>query len=98
MAKSNDSVLATAALVSSSTRPATGGETAAELIIDADQVPRRLHRTTCSARESDALRALPAARSPPRAFAEETGHPAWKDLPSWAAVGTADKADRAPTW
>ena len=26
------------------------------------------------------------------AFAEETGHPAWKDLPSWAAVGTADKA------
>jgi pimeloyl-ACP methyl ester carboxylesterase len=26
------------------------------------------------------------------AFAEPTGHPAWKDLPSWAAVGTADKA------
>jgi pimeloyl-ACP methyl ester carboxylesterase len=25
-------------------------------------------------------------------FAEETGHPAWKNLPSWAAVGTADKA------
>ena len=25
-------------------------------------------------------------------FGEETGHPAWKDLPSWAAIGTADKA------
>ena len=26
------------------------------------------------------------------AFTDKTGHPAWKDLPAWAAVGTADKA------
>jgi hypothetical protein len=26
------------------------------------------------------------------AFGEKTGHPAWKDLPVWAAVGTQDKA------
>ena len=25
-------------------------------------------------------------------FAEKNAHPAWKDLPSWAAVGTEDKA------
>ncbi len=25
-------------------------------------------------------------------FGEVGAHPAWKDLPSWAAVGTADKA------
>jgi hypothetical protein len=26
------------------------------------------------------------------AVGEKTGHPAWKDLPVWAAVGTQDKA------
>jgi pimeloyl-ACP methyl ester carboxylesterase len=26
------------------------------------------------------------------AFAEKNAHPAWKDLPAWAAVGAADKA------
>jgi pimeloyl-ACP methyl ester carboxylesterase len=26
------------------------------------------------------------------ALGDETGHPGWKDLPSWAAVGTEDKA------
>ena len=26
------------------------------------------------------------------AFGDKTGHPAWKDLPSWSVVATADKA------
>ena len=67
-----------------------GPETAVELIID----PVRFREVfTADLPELDshvyAVSQRPIAAS---AFAEETGHPAWKDLPSWAAVGTADKA------
>ena len=30
--------------------------------------------------------------SPSLAFSEQSGPPAWKDLPSWAVVATGDKA------
>jgi hypothetical protein len=32
------------------------------------------------------------------AFAEKTGAPAWRKLPSWAVVGTKDKAASAVVW
>jgi pimeloyl-ACP methyl ester carboxylesterase len=86
--RSTDSALTAATL--EKRFPAGDGQTAVELIID----PARFHDVfTADLPQLDSdvygLSQRPIAAS---AFAEPTGHPAWKDLPSWAAVGTADKA------
>jgi pimeloyl-ACP methyl ester carboxylesterase len=87
--RSQDSVLGTATLEKQ--YPAgDGAQTATELIIDPAKF-RDVFTADLPQLESDVYgrSQRPIAAS---AFAEETGHPAWKDLPSWAAVGTADKA------
>jgi hypothetical protein len=67
-----------------------GSQTAVELIIDPAKF-RAVFTADLPQLESDVLglSQRPIAAS---AFVEETGHPAWKDHPSWAAVGAADKA------
>ena len=67
-----------------------GPRTAAELIIDPARF-REVFTADLPQLESDVygLSQRPIAAS---ALADETRRPAWKDLPSWAAVGTADKA------
>jgi pimeloyl-ACP methyl ester carboxylesterase len=65
-------------------------ETATEVIID----PAKVHDVFCG--DLTQLQSDVIARSQRPistiAFGEKTGHPAWKDLPAWAAVGTQDKA------
>jgi pimeloyl-ACP methyl ester carboxylesterase len=67
-----------------------GPQTAVELIIDPAKF-REVFTADLPQLESDVygVSQRPIAAT---ALAEETGHPAWKNLPSWAAVGTADKA------
>jgi pimeloyl-ACP methyl ester carboxylesterase len=87
--RSRDSVLGTATLPQQYP-VGDGSETAVELIIDPARF-RDVFTADLPQLESDVygLSQRPIAAS---AFGEKTGHPAWKDLPSWAAVGTADKA------
>lgn len=67
-----------------------GSETASEVSIDAAKF-RAVFTADLSQEESDILavsqRPIAAA-----AFSEKSGPPAWKDLSSWAAVGTGDRA------
>jgi pimeloyl-ACP methyl ester carboxylesterase len=88
-ARSHDSVLGTATL-EKQFPIGEGPQTATELIIDPARF-REVFTADLPQLESDVygLSQRPIAAS---AFGDETGHPAWKDLPSWAAVGTADKA------
>jgi pimeloyl-ACP methyl ester carboxylesterase len=67
-----------------------GGEPAVELTIDIDQF-HDVFTHDLSA-EKTALYGNSQRPVAAAAFAEKSGHPAWKDLPSWAAIGTADKA------
>jgi pimeloyl-ACP methyl ester carboxylesterase len=87
--RSQDSILTTATL-EKQFPVGEGSQTATELIIDPARF-REVFTADLPQLESDVygLSQRPIAAS---AFAEETAHPAWKDLPSWAAVGTADKA------
>jgi pimeloyl-ACP methyl ester carboxylesterase len=87
--RSEDSVLTTAVL-ESQYPTGQGSETATELIIDPAKF-REVFTADLPQLQSDVygLSQRPIAAG---ALAEQTGHPAWKDLPSWAAVGTADKA------
>jgi pimeloyl-ACP methyl ester carboxylesterase len=87
--RSQDSVLTTAVLEQQFPTGA-GGETAGEFIIDPAKF-REVFTADLPELESNVygLSQRPIAAS---ALADETGHPAWKDLPSWAAVGTADRA------
>ena len=87
--RSHDSVVLTATL-EKQFPIGEGPQTAAELIIDPAQF-REVFTADLPQLESDVygLSQRPIAAS---AFGDRTGHPAWKDLPSWAAVGTADKA------
>ena len=91
-ARSHDSVLGTATL-EKQFPVGEGPQTAVELIIDPARF-RDVFTADLPQLESDVygLSQRPIAAS---AFGDETGHPAWKDLPSWAAVGTADKATGA---
>jgi pimeloyl-ACP methyl ester carboxylesterase len=88
-ARSHDSVLGTATL-EKQFPVGEGPQTAVELIIDPARF-REVFTADLPQLDSDvlALSQRPIAAS---AFGDKTGHPAWKDLPSWAAVGTADKA------
>ena len=87
--RSQDSVLTTAVLPKQFPT-GEGSETAVEFIID----PARFREVfTADLSEVDSavygLSQRPIAES---ALGDKTGHPAWKDLPVWSAVGTADKA------
>jgi pimeloyl-ACP methyl ester carboxylesterase len=87
--RSHDSVLGTATL-QQQYPVGDGPETAVELVIDPAKF-RDVFTADLPQLDSDVLAwsQRPIAAS---AFAEKTGHPAWKDLPVWAAVGTADRA------
>jgi len=89
VSRSQDSVVLTATL-EKQFPIGQGPQTAAELIIDPARF-REVFTADLPQLESDVygLSQRPIAAS---AFGDQTGHPAWKDLPSWAAVGTADKA------
>ena len=89
VAKSADSVLTTAVQPSQYPTGADGG-TATELIIDPARF-RAVFTADLPQLESDvyALSQRPIAAA---AFEERNGPAAWKDLPVWAAVGTADYA------
>jgi len=87
--RSQDSILTTAT-VEKQFPIGEGPQTAVELIIDPARF-REVFTADLPQLESDVygLSQRPIAAG---TFGDETGHPAWKDLPSWAAVGTADKA------
>jgi pimeloyl-ACP methyl ester carboxylesterase len=87
--RSEDSVLTTAVL-ESQYPTGQGTETAAELIIDPAKF-REVFTADLSELQS-AVYGLSQRPIAAGALGDETGHPAWKDLPSWAAVGTGDKA------
>ena len=86
---SKDSVL-TSAIQQTQYPSGPDGETAPEVVIDVTRF-RDVFTADLPQAQSDVLARSqrPIAES---TFGETTGHPAWKDLPSWAAVGTADKA------
>ena len=88
-ARSQDSLL-NAATLEKQFPIGDGPQTAVELIIDPARF-REVFTADLPQLDSDVLglSQRPVAVS---AFAEETGHPAWKDLPSWTVVATADKA------
>ena len=88
VARSADSVLTTA--VQPSQYPTADGGTATELIIDPARF-RAVFTADLPQLESDvyALSQRPIAAA---AFEEHNGPAAWKNLPVWAAVGTADYA------
>jgi pimeloyl-ACP methyl ester carboxylesterase len=86
---SKDSMLLTA--VQETKYPTgSGSETAPEYSID----PAKFHAVFAadlSQEESDVM-AVSQRPSAAATLGEKTGPPAWKNLPSWAVVGTADKA------
>ncbi|TDP98625.1 MULTISPECIES: alpha/beta fold hydrolase [unclassified Leifsonia] len=86
-AGSTDSVLNAA--LKPATYP-TDGEPAPELYVD----PARFHEAFASDLPPDQSAVLGASQRPvaAAAFAEKTGSPAWKNLPSWAVVAAGDKA------
>jgi pimeloyl-ACP methyl ester carboxylesterase len=88
-AASKDAVLGSA-LVPLHYPAADGGEPAVEFAID----PAKFH-DAFAADLPDEEAAVMAATQRPIAelgFSDPSGAPAWKDLPSWAVVATADKA------
>ncbi|SEN10245.1 alpha/beta fold hydrolase [Actinacidiphila rubida] len=87
--RSKDSVL-TSALEEYQYPTGNGSETATEVLIDAAKF-RSVFTADLPQRQSDVygLSQRPIAAG---AFAEKSGPPAWKNLPVWAAVGTADTA------
>jgi pimeloyl-ACP methyl ester carboxylesterase len=89
VARSKDSVL-TSATLEYQYPTGNGAETATELIIDPAKF-RDVFTADLPQLQSDVygLSQRPIAAA---AFGEETAKPAWKTLPAWAAVGTADRA------
>ena len=88
-ADSKDSVL-NAALLQRKYPVGPNGETATELFVD----PSKFHEAFAADLPAE-LTAVAAATQRPIAavaFSEQSGPAAWKTLPSWAAVATADKA------
>lgn len=88
-ARSTDSILPPA-LRQTDYPAGPDGETVAELSIDPE-----LFRASFAADLPEAVTDVMARSQRPISvlgFGEKTGAPAWKKLPSWAAVGTADKA------
>ncbi|HEV7752832.1 MAG TPA: alpha/beta hydrolase [Baekduia sp.] len=89
LATSKDSVL-TDAVLPSEYPTGQGSETATEVIVDPAKF-REVFTADLPQLESDVL-GLSQRPIAAGSFAEKNGHPAWKDLPAWAAVGTADRA------
>jgi pimeloyl-ACP methyl ester carboxylesterase len=89
LATSKDSIL-TDAVLPSEYPTGQGSETATEVIVDPARF-REVFTADLPQLQSDVL-GLSQRPIAAGSFAEQNGHPAWKDLPSWAAVGTADKA------
>jgi pimeloyl-ACP methyl ester carboxylesterase len=67
-----------------------GSETAGEVIVD----PAKWHEVFTADLPQSEADVLGASQRPvaEAAFAEKNAHPAWKDLPAWAAIGGKDKA------
>jgi pimeloyl-ACP methyl ester carboxylesterase len=88
-ADSKDSVLNTA-LVSLHYPSPNGGEPGVEFAID----PEKFHDAFAADLPPDQTAVMAATQRPVAelAFSEETGPPAWKDLPSWTVLATGDKA------
>jgi pimeloyl-ACP methyl ester carboxylesterase len=86
---SKDAVLMSA-LVPLHYPAADGGEPAVEFGID----PAKFHDVFAADLPAEQTAVLAATQRPVAelAFSEQAGAPAWKDLPSWAVVGTGDKA------
>ena len=88
-ATSADSILGTA-LQQRQFPTGSGGETAVELYVD----PAKFHEVFAADLPAAQSAVLAASQRPvaASAFDDVTGVPAWKTLPSWAVVGTGDKA------
>jgi pimeloyl-ACP methyl ester carboxylesterase len=88
-ADSKDSVL-NSAQVQLHYPSANGGEPAVESAID----PEKFHDAFAADLPTDETKIMAATQRPVAAlaFTEQSGPPAWKDLPSWAVVATGDKA------
>jgi pimeloyl-ACP methyl ester carboxylesterase len=67
-----------------------GGDPAVESAID----PEKFHDAFAADLPTDETKIMAATQRPVAAlaFTEQSGPPAWKDLPSWAVVATGDKA------
>jgi pimeloyl-ACP methyl ester carboxylesterase len=87
-ANSKDSILGSALVTRQ--YPTANGESATEFLIDPAKV-----RDAFAADLSDESVALIGATQRPLAelaFSEPSGRPAWKDRPSWAVIGSDDRA------
>ena len=87
-ATSADAILSTALLTRQ--YPTGSGESAVELYVD----PAKFHEVFAADLPEAQSAVLGASQRPvaAAAFDDATGVPAWKKLPSWAVVGTGDKA------
>ncbi len=87
--RSQDSLLGPA-IVQKQYPTGQGDETATELFID----PAAFRAAFAADLPAEQAAAMAATQRPiaAAAFAEPSGEPAWKTLPSWAVVGTGDKA------
>jgi pimeloyl-ACP methyl ester carboxylesterase len=88
-ASSKDSLLGTAQ-VQRAYPTGPGGETAPEFLVD----PARFREVFAADLPAEQAAVLAATQRPvaAAAFSDVSGPPAWKTLPSWAVVATADKA------
>lgn len=88
-ATSKDSLLGTAQ-VQRRYPTGAGGETAPEFLVD----PARFHEVFAADLPADRAAVMAATQRPiaAAAFSDPCGSPAWRRLPSWAVVATADKA------
>ena len=86
---SKDSIL-NSALVPRRYPTGTGTETAVEFVID----PTKIHAAFGADLPVEVAAIVGATQRPVAelAFSEPNGRPAWKTLPTWAVVATADKA------
>jgi pimeloyl-ACP methyl ester carboxylesterase len=87
-ATSNDAILGTALMAHQ--YPTGQGGTATEFVVD----PAKFHEVFAADLSVEDAAALAATQRPvaDAAFSDLAGAPAWKHLPSWAVVATADKA------
>jgi pimeloyl-ACP methyl ester carboxylesterase len=67
-----------------------GGEPGVEFAID----PEKFHDAFAADLPAEETAVMAATQRPVAelAFSEETGSPAWKDLPAWTVLATGDKA------
>ena len=88
-ATSKDSLLGTAQ-VQREYPTGPGGKTAPEFLVD----PARFREVFAADLPAEQAAVLAATQRPvaAAAFSDVSGPPAWKSLPSWAVVATADKA------